>query len=1010
MKPFQAISASAGSGKTYQLTTRYIGLLALGAAPERIVALTFTRKAAGEMFDRILQRLAVACESAEARDALNRMLPGVDDLDRARCLEILRAVLQAMARLRIGTLDSFYSQVIKAFPLELGLSGDFEIMDDPTQTSARFEVLKRVLCQGSDSGRDELLEAFRLSTFGREKKRVSESFLQFVEDYQQIWLSAPEGSIWGDAASIWPDGGLWFSGPSGVDDEELQLFLEAHPSSAWQVAIDYFRTWEPGGNEKGNTLVSRLMELAPAMARGAVSVKEGRAEVELDVREASLLLRLIRAMVQKALAIRLQETKGIYQLIASYEADYHRSVRLAGRLTFGDTLHLLTRGPRLSRSMDGVDRLYIDYRLDGEFDHWLLDEFQDTSGEQWGILSPLLEEILQGESGRSFFYVGDVKQAIYGWRGGDAELFQRVLARHPVIDSTQLSTSWRSAPAVIETVNQVLNPVVLAGLGLDEVVIERWRQSWQQHEVAAPNRALTGYAALYEVERGGGREKQPYCAQLAVELVADLVKKRASVGVLVRGNEAALEMTQRLAEAGIAANLEGERLICEQPDVAAFLSLVKLGEHPGDRFAQRHVEMSPFASNPGGTHPLTVLRIIHDRGYEALALHYLEAPSRALIQLCRLFDASRNRNSADFIDYIAQAKVPVPPKPGSVTVMTLHKSKGLEFDAVVLPDLETKGLERADMGLEAHWEEDAPAWVLQFPAKEIVDADPVLGAHRTKRRQDGAYEALCLLYVGMTRARRGLYMITTAPPKKPSTVYPATVIQHGLSGEPVSMRHDDFSYCRSYELGDPDWVIKLAEPEVDSGNIDRAPVAPVGRVRYQRRLPSEETLKESDAAELFKPERQQSMEYGAVIHGLLQQVSWASSVAEAMDQIDWAEWGQLRSDVERLIAAPEVLVQFRHPGGRVDLWREQPFEVVEDAHWITGRFDRVVLYKDLLGMTERAVLIDWKCSRGSDDEMLDKYRGQMELYRGVLARLTGLPAKAIELRLVLLAQGGVVTF
>jgi ATP-dependent helicase/nuclease subunit A len=76
-------------------------------------------------------------------------------------------------------------------------------------------------------------------------------------------------------------------------------------------------------------------------------------------------------------------------------------------------------------------RLYIDYRLDCKLDHWLLDEFQDTSDLQWEVLRNLADEILQDASGqRSFFYVGDVKQAIYGWRGGNARLFGKILEQY----------------------------------------------------------------------------------------------------------------------------------------------------------------------------------------------------------------------------------------------------------------------------------------------------------------------------------------------------------------------------------------------------------------------------------------------------------------------------------------------------------------------------------------------------------------------------------------------------
>src|SRR5690606_22248156 len=106
----------------------------------------------------------------------------------------------------------------------------------------------------------------------------------------------------------------------------------------------------------------------------------------------------------------------------TYEAVYHDAVRRAGKLTFGDVQRILqpdTGAPRLSGEDAGEGRLAIDYRLDGEIDHWLLDEFQDTSFGQWSVLRNLIDEAVQDPTGaRSFFYVGDVKQAIFTWREG----------------------------------------------------------------------------------------------------------------------------------------------------------------------------------------------------------------------------------------------------------------------------------------------------------------------------------------------------------------------------------------------------------------------------------------------------------------------------------------------------------------------------------------------------------------------------------------------------------------
>ena len=120
------------------------------------------------------------------------------------------------------------------------------------------------------------------------------------------------------------------------------------------------------------------------------------------------------------------------------------------------------RAPVLTgEAVAGNGRLYIDYRLDSEIDHWLLDEFQDTSVGQWSVLRNLVDEAVQDPTGeRTFFCVGDVKQAIFTWREGDPRLFQDILdqynaAEPGTISEGKLVDSWRSGPALIEMVNAV---------------------------------------------------------------------------------------------------------------------------------------------------------------------------------------------------------------------------------------------------------------------------------------------------------------------------------------------------------------------------------------------------------------------------------------------------------------------------------------------------------------------------------------------------------------------------
>ena len=142
--PNEMIRASAGCGKTYALAGRIIRVLhTYGADPSRIVALTFSRKAAGEIFDKLISRLAAAAADPVTATALNQDL-GIAGLTPESCCQLLRRVIGTMHRTPIGTLDSFCVRILRTFPFEFGVPGDFTILDDRTLALAMPRLLPAV--------------------------------------------------------------------------------------------------------------------------------------------------------------------------------------------------------------------------------------------------------------------------------------------------------------------------------------------------------------------------------------------------------------------------------------------------------------------------------------------------------------------------------------------------------------------------------------------------------------------------------------------------------------------------------------------------------------------------------------------------------------------------------------------------------------------------------------------------------------------------------------------------
>ncbi|MCH5375566.1 MAG: UvrD-helicase domain-containing protein, partial [Planctomycetes bacterium] len=176
--PQLLIRASAGTGKTFQLSNRFLALLRHGVGCDHILATTFTRKAAGEILDRIILRLAEATQN-EGKLAELRSFTGDDRFDRNDCLMLLQSVMRHLHRLRVGTLDSFFAQVARSFSLELGLSPGWTIIDDLLDARLRRDAIHAVLSAG-DTG--ELRTLIQLLTKGEASRGVSQLIRDTVDE------------------------------------------------------------------------------------------------------------------------------------------------------------------------------------------------------------------------------------------------------------------------------------------------------------------------------------------------------------------------------------------------------------------------------------------------------------------------------------------------------------------------------------------------------------------------------------------------------------------------------------------------------------------------------------------------------------------------------------------------------------------------------------------------------------------------------------------------------------
>ncbi len=238
----QMLVANAGSGKTYSLTTRVVTLLALGVEPKRIAALTFTKKAAGEFLDAVFWRIADAALD-EGKLAQLRADTGVAELDAAACRGMLRRLVGQLGGLCMGTIDSLFARIARAFPAESGLSGDFTILGDSDVAAAREDALATLFRERTGEGFDQFLTLVRLQSRKGSERDVFGTLLKAAGDLQDRFLETPPGVAWGDAAAIWPHGNAILDArdPREAADDLRRAIFATHPD-LHEVAVTWWGT------------------------------------------------------------------------------------------------------------------------------------------------------------------------------------------------------------------------------------------------------------------------------------------------------------------------------------------------------------------------------------------------------------------------------------------------------------------------------------------------------------------------------------------------------------------------------------------------------------------------------------------------------------------------------------------------------------------------------------------------------------------------------------------------
>ena len=482
------VTANAGSGKTRTLVDRVARLLLRGAKPEAILCVTYTKAAAAEMQRRLFETLGDWAVMVDARLADELARIGEEAFDLARARRLFALALETPGGLKIQTIHAFCEKLLHRFPLEAGVSPNFEVLEDQAARAVSAKARRTIALAA---------EADPLGQIGRAYARfaVALDFASFEGMFAAFEARRPALAAYfgafGDTEAMQAD--VWRA--CGFDQPTLSADLEAEAlaDTDWPALRAAGRALLDTGSKTDADLADELLTVARVHDLGqagfddlwrAFCTQAGKPKSRLGTKglDAGILAwlageqqRLGEACDRIKAARVAEDSLAALGLAAAYVSLYDAAKEERGGLDFADLIQR-TRELLTWRA----EAAWVLFKLDGGVDHVLVDEAQDTSPDQWDIVRAVTAEFFSGAGAggvdRTVFAVGDEKQSIYSFQGADPKRFtderkehaQLVLGGGGRFETPALIRSFRSTPEVLEFVDAVFRPAeALRGLRPD---------------------------------------------------------------------------------------------------------------------------------------------------------------------------------------------------------------------------------------------------------------------------------------------------------------------------------------------------------------------------------------------------------------------------------------------------------------------------------------------------------------------------------------------------------------
>ena len=1046
------IRASAGTGKTYALATRYLRLMLLGKVdPAKIVALTFSRAAAQEIYTKILERLWKAAESEEnAKKESEEICKGLEfskSWNTSKFASLLRSLIDTQHLGTIATLDSFILRMVRNFPLEMGFQHAVEVLDSAGEDDALKDAL-RVILQGTEKT-DDFIKVFADARDGNLPRVLEYKIAALLKTWRKFYEQRADCRNW-TVESM--QKALGIPEKSECPDLSSLPFCEIKRKNAVSYEERFAEICKSyDGNAGVFDVTGGVKNL---MLHFLHNVDADSYEYDFHKKHyvfncgkdgANVIRAAIRHMFNLRVQRLLKQVKAKIDFVGFVEDVYNRNSRRKGKLTFSDFTKFSAAREDSEKAL-ALENL--EYRFDEKFDHWALDEFQDTSELQWACLKSLVQEAATSGGGRTVMTVGDLKQSIYTWRGGNDGPFMEMMSWGAFTDRQfgrvdDLRTSYRYEKNICDFVNAVFGEKSLRKSGVlppeRAKPIERWLSGdcWKEHEpVVKDGIPKAGdYVKVLGVPDPEGKANMAALLPAIEEELTRIwsqhstVGSTESVGILVRTNDDGNEVAEHLRSKGYKVVWEGMSAVSDVPVVNALVDLLRLSEHPEDTFAWKVVsQLFPVCStlfpqkhgdelSAAFVSSIVAANLSH-QGLSRTLQKYCQAlledsagldplSKQRLRELVALAVAYEQRNANRFsIDgfeafLAASSKREQGMSPDVVRILTIHRSKGLTLDRVIVPLAEGTTKWLADSSKQGLIYTAEGSWVLPHLSAEESALNPKIQKACSEMADESLLSNIRTYYVALTRARKAMYIIAPLVKRDESKPFFRDVIASAVADFP---RREMENGCEIiFEQGvEPEFKQKDRQSADTDENGARAEPQSWHHDKpfetLERVSPSSSGHRDFvvPASHLFSESAGEAAKKGTEIHGQYEAVEWA--------------------DKQTLAALPQAFhIAFMKPSPEATLWREKNYEIYREAsgkgEWETGQFDRVVFTGE--GGEREAVIYDFKTNALKSGEsaedferrMCRTYASQMGAYRAALATLTGLSSSRIRSVLLLQSTG-----